>query len=83
MTLDIAGMHSFSVSTPVGDTFGVDSIQMDDPTPCVLQVAVDIKPGSSVNPLDLKSNGLIPVAILSTATFDATTVDASTLLRRR
>ena len=79
MTLDIPGMHSFRVSTPAGDTFGVDSIQMEDPTPCVITVSIDIKPGSSTNPINLKSNGVIPVAILSTATFDATTVDASTV----
>ena len=45
----------------------------------VLTVAIDIKPGTFPNPLSLKSKGPIPVAILSTATFDATTVNPSTV----
>ena len=41
----------------------------------VLTVPVDIKPGGATNPIDLRSQGVIPVAVLSTASFDATTVD--------
>jgi len=41
----------------------------------VTQVAIDIKPGSYPNSINLGSNGVIPVAILSSETFDATTVD--------
>jgi len=40
-----------------------------------LTVAIDIKPCSDVNSINLGSNGVVPVAILSTATFDATKVD--------
>ncbi|MDT7041192.1 kelch repeat-containing protein [Candidatus Nitronereus thalassa] len=42
-------------------------------------VEIDIKPGSEDNPINLGSNGKIPVAILSSATFDATTVDSLTV----
>src|SRR4029079_18154333 len=42
-----------------------------------LGVPIDIKPGSTTNPIKLSSTGKIPVAILSTSTFDATTVAAS------
>ncbi len=42
-------------------------------------VTIDVKPGSTPNAINPKSNGLIPVAILSTASFDATTVDASSV----
>ena len=45
-----------------------------------LVVSIDIMPGSSVNPINLRSRGMIPVAILSTADFDATTVDGTTVL---
>jgi len=38
-------------------------------------VTVDIKPGSFPNSINPKSKGVIPVAILTTGTFDATTVD--------
>ncbi|MFC1966870.1 hypothetical protein ACFLWI_08040, partial [Chloroflexota bacterium] len=47
---------------------------------------IDIKPGSDPNSINPKSNGVIPVAILTTSTaagdsvdFDATQVDASTV----
>ncbi len=46
-----------------------------DESPRVLDVAIDIKPGSDTNPINPKSHGVIPVAILSTDAFDATTVD--------
>jgi hypothetical protein len=42
-------------------------------------VAIDIKPGSSPNTINLGSGGVVAVAILSTATFDATTVDPLTV----
>ena len=45
-----------------------------------IQVAIDIKPGSSNNNINLNSAGVIPVAILSSATFDAPSqVDPTTL----
>ena len=45
----------------------------------VSQVTVDIKPGSAKNPINLKSKGVIPVAILSSATFDASTIDPASV----
>jgi hypothetical protein len=39
-------------------------------------VNIDIKPGTLPNRIKLTSTGVIPVAILTTPTFDATTVDA-------
>jgi len=41
-------------------------------------VAIDVRPGNSQNPINLKANGVLPVAILSTDTFDATTVNPET-----
>jgi hypothetical protein len=38
-------------------------------------VDIDIKPWSDPNSINLKSRGVIPVAILTTDDFDATTVD--------
>jgi hypothetical protein len=46
---------------------------------CVQRVAIDIKPGSLVNPINVGSRGLIPVAILTTSDFDSTTVDVRTV----
>ena len=45
-----------------------------------LEVGIDIRPGSTVNPVNTKSMGVIPVAILSTPDFDALSmVDISSL----
>jgi hypothetical protein len=43
------------------------------------RVSIDIKPGSFPNSINPRSRGVIPVAILTTATFDATTVDPTTV----
>jgi hypothetical protein len=44
-----------------------------------LEVEIDIKPGRFPYSLKLDNNGVIPVAVLSTPTFDAATVDPSTV----
>lgn len=44
-----------------------------------LMVEIDIKPGIYPNAINLGSHGLIPVAILSSDEFDATTVDPDTV----
>jgi hypothetical protein len=43
--------------------------------PPVITVAIEVQPGSDRNPINPKSQEIIPVAILTTATFDATQVD--------
>lgn len=45
----------------------------------VITVAIDIKPGSATNPINPRSRGTTPIAILSTDSFDASTVDLSTV----
>lgn len=42
-------------------------------------VSIDIKPGEYPNTINLGSNGVVPVAILSTMIFDATQVDPLTV----
>lgn len=42
-------------------------------------VAIDIKPGSCPNPLNVKNQGVLPVAILGTPDFDVTQVDPATV----
>jgi len=46
---------------------------------CAIPTGIDIKPGSFPNSIKLNSNGVIPVAILGSATFDVTDVDYSTV----
>jgi hypothetical protein len=47
--------------------------------PAIIQVAIDIKPGSDTNPINPRSQGVIPVAILTTDTVDATSVNPATV----
>jgi photosystem II stability/assembly factor-like uncharacterized protein len=42
-------------------------------------VEVDIKPQSCPNPLNIKSKGVLPVAILGTANFDVSDIDVSSV----
>lgn len=47
--------------------------------PAYTQVTLDIKPGDSQNRVNLRAQGVLPVAILTTPTFDARTVAPLTL----
>jgi lysophospholipase L1-like esterase len=42
-------------------------------------VAIDVKPGSADNPINVKSKGVTPIAILSTEDFDATRVQVGSV----
>ncbi len=60
--------------------FGTITMYLQYPTPDVL---IDIKPGGNPNTINLRSKGVLPVAILSSEEvgneFDATTIDLSTV----
>ncbi len=43
-----------------------------------IEVQIDIKPGSDQNSINLKSKGVVPVAVLTTDNFDAATIDPAT-----
>jgi len=49
------------------------------PEPSFITIFIDIKPGDYPNSLNLKARGLVPVAILAGAGFDASTVDPNTV----
>ena len=44
-----------------------------------IPVEIDIKPGSFPNSINLGSNGTVPVAVMTSASFDATTIDPTTV----
>jgi len=44
-----------------------------------IEVEIDIKPQSCPNPLNVKSQGVLPVAILGTDVFDVTQIDPATI----
>ena len=47
--------------------------------PIEVDIDIDIKPGSDPNSINLKSKGVVPVAVLTTDNFDANTVDPETV----
>ena len=62
----------------IDDTDSDDSVDEADP-PIPFPVFVDIKPGSCPNPLNVKSKGMLPVAILGTEDLDVLDVDPSSI----
>lgn len=60
--------------------FEVDDVSLVvEPGSGEIEVDLDIKPGSDENPVNLRSRGVLPVAILTTDDFDAADVDVSTV----
>jgi hypothetical protein len=55
------------------------SLHIDEPVPPCPDGWLDIKPGSCPNPLNRKSKGVLPVAILGSADFDVTQLNVSSL----
>jgi hypothetical protein len=47
--------------------------------PASVFVAIDIKPGSCPNPLNVNAKGVLPVAVLGTADFDVTAIDLASV----
>jgi hypothetical protein len=54
-----------------------DDVSISEVDPTVV-VAIDIKPGSDENPINLGSKGVLPVCVFSSEEFDATTIDPAT-----
>jgi len=68
----------------IGFTSGLDDsdpqwVISDAPVGICNTVAVDIKPGSCPNPLNLNSKGLLSVAILGSQDFDINTIDPGSI----
>ena len=59
---------------PVGAGCDIGAVEVQAVT-----VQIDVKPGSATNPVSLKAGGTLPVAVLSTADFDARTIVVSSL----
>lgn len=78
MMSGIFPVGSTDVTCTATDTSG-NTIGCDFTVEVVFEVPVDIKPTSCPNPLNVKSKGVLPVAILGTADFDVADVDISTV----
>lgn len=69
---------------PKAGATGPDDVHLEDLVFRVLpisltEVTIDIRPGNSRNPINYRSRGRISVAILTTETFDATTINWATV----
>jgi len=87
---DAAAGDNFGVSVSIsGDTAIVGAFGDDDVPnasgsayvfgPSSIPVDIDIKPGSDPNSIKVDNRGVIPVAILGSASFDVSDVDVTTL----
>ena len=63
-------------SSCCGTWLGIDNVRTHAP---FVTVEIDIKPGSYPNSINPRSKGVIPVALLTTDTFDALTIDGDTV----
>jgi len=74
---DCSGPYHYSTNTGgLGDE--VSDYVDYEPWWCS-EIEIDIKPGSDPNSINLKSKGVVPVAVLTTDEFDASSVDPSTV----
>lgn len=72
-----AGTYNVVLSVTDKDNgTGNDNMQL---TVSYLTVPIDITPTATPNPVNLTKGGLLPVALLSTATFDATAANPATI----
>jgi hypothetical protein len=65
-------------ATPTGAPTSLPTATPTSP-PGEIEVLIDIKPGSDVNPINLKSRGVIPVAILGSPDFSVMDLNRMTL----
>jgi len=79
-------LNCFAVSSPAGAISGSflgNVVYFDDITieewVKTIPITVDIKPGVYPNVVNLKSKGVLPVALLSDESFDATLIDLGTV----
>ncbi|GAG34942.1 unnamed protein product, partial [marine sediment metagenome] len=47
--------------------------------PLLVPISIDIKPGSCPNPINVKSTGVLPVAILGSEEFEVSAIDAASI----
>jgi len=57
----------------------VIKFDVSEPPTLPIRVLVDIKPRSCPNPVNVKSKGVLPIAILGTVDYDVTTIDPTSV----
>ncbi len=76
VAVDTSGNQSSDSRTV---TYEVPEIIEEVPEITSVQANIDIKPGSCKNPLNVKSNGVLPVVILGSDSLDVTDIDLSSI----
>jgi CSLREA domain-containing protein len=71
------GADQRGVARPQGAACDIGAFELEQAT--TILVAIDIKPDSDANPIYPRSRGVLPVAILSSESFDVEDVDVTTL----
>jgi hypothetical protein len=77
---DDRGIKSLTIGTepiPLRHSWVIDNLTIA--APVLKPITIDIKPGSYPNCFNIKSHGVIPVAVLGRADFDIAQIDVSTL----
>lgn len=75
---DVYLATQYSVATFIDYRAGTDYTY--NPPASSIRIDLDIKPGGNPNNINLSSRGVVPVAVLTTQSFDARDVDPKTLL---
>jgi hypothetical protein len=79
---EVIGFRAHYVTPGGSHTFGTSSSEGADMTiqgSYVIELPVDIKPGSCPNPLNVNAKGVLPVAILGSATVSADDIDPASV----
>lgn len=76
---ELDGNYQYVKIAAWSSTGGLDEPEVDAIAAFEYNVSVDIKPGSCPNPLNTKSKGGLPVAILGTADFDVNQIDPASV----
>jgi hypothetical protein len=74
------GNYTFLVSAVDEDGVSYGDQEVTIHVPCVIPVAVDIKPGSCPNAFNRGDKGVLPVAILGSEEVDVTMIDPDSIL---
>jgi hypothetical protein len=77
--MDVHTLGPINTGTTGGNLYGL-TVYGERTAAQVISLFVDIKPTSCPNPVNTKSNGVLPVAILGTETFDVADLDVDTIL---
>ncbi|UWG48927.1 Secreted protein, with PKD repeat domain [Halanaeroarchaeum sp. HSR-CO] len=76
---DFLEIHEYTIYVTQQDvTYQVIAAVFDE-RESLIEIAVDVKPGDSIPAINPNSRGVTPVAIHTTGSFDASSVDVSTL----